>query len=170
LITRKLKGLDKAISFNVVSPLLPNTGWSFEDSFPDSTGDTLHAFQDLREAYIKSNPHFEGAVTVPVLWDKETGHIVNNESAEIIRMMNDEFQNYATDTSLDLYPEEKREQIDGLNEWIYPTINNGVYRCGFATNHTSIGRFETMGSSGRSVFSDVASLTDSPLSPPSKTR
>jgi len=133
LITRKLKGLDKVISFNVVSPLLPNTGWSFDDSFPDSTGDPVNGFQDLREAYTKSNPHFEGAVTVPVLWDKETGHIVNNESAEIIRILNAEFQDYATNTDLDLYPEDKRERIDELNDWIYPNINNGVYRCGFAT-------------------------------------
>ena len=133
LITRLLKGLDKAISFNVVSPLLPNTGWSFEDSFPDSTSDTVNGFQDLREAYISSNPHFEGAVTVPVLWDKETGHIVNNESAEIIRILNAEFNDYATKPDIDLYPEDKRDQINELNDWIYPNINNGVYRCGFAT-------------------------------------
>ena len=133
LITRKLKGLDDAISFDVVSPLLPNTGWSFDKSFPGSTGDTVNNFKDLREAYMTSNPNFDGAVTVPTLWDKKTGQIVNNESAEIIRMLNTEFQDYATNPGLDLYPEDKREQIDELNEWIYPNINNGVYRCGFAT-------------------------------------
>jgi len=133
LITRKLKGLDDAISFDVVSPLLPNTGWSFDDSFSGSTGDTVNGFKDLREAYMTSNRQFDGAVTVPTLWDKETGQIVNNESAEIIRMLNNEFQDYATNPGLDLYPEDKREQIDALNEWIYPNINNGVYRCGFAT-------------------------------------
>ncbi len=133
LIKRRLKGLDEAISFDVVSPLLPNTGWSFDDSIAGATGDTVNGFQDLREAYMTSNPHFEGAVTVPVLWDKETSQIVNNESAEIIRMFNTEFQNYATNPALDFYPEDKRDQIDELNDWIYPYINNGVYRCGFAT-------------------------------------
>jgi putative glutathione S-transferase len=133
LITRKLKGLDEAISFNVVNPLLPATGWSFDDSIAGATGDTVNGFQDLREAYMMSNPHFEGAVTVPVLWDKETEQIVNNESAEIIRMLNAEFQEYAANPALDLYPEDKRDQIDELNDWIYPNINNGVYRCGFAT-------------------------------------
>jgi putative glutathione S-transferase len=133
LITRKLKGLDEAISFNVVSPLLPGTGWSFDDSIAGATGDTVNGFQDLREAYMMSNRHFEGAVTVPVLWDKETEQIVNNESAEIIRMLNAEFQEYAANPALDLYPEDKRDQIDELNDWIYPNINNGVYRCGFAT-------------------------------------
>lgn len=133
LIKRRLKGLDEAISFDVVSPLLPSTGWSFDDSIAGATGDTVNGFQDLREAYMMSNPHFEGAVTVPVLWDKETSQIVNNESAEIIRMFNTEFQNYATNPALDFYPEDKRDQIDELNDWIYPYINNGVYRCGFAT-------------------------------------
>lgn len=133
LITRKLKGLEDAISFDVVSPLLPNTGWSFDDSFPGSTGDSVNKFGDLRQTYLTSNPAFNGAVTVPVLLDKETGRIVNNESAEIIRMLNAEFQDFADNSDADLYPDDKREQIDELNDWIYPNINNGVYRCGFAT-------------------------------------
>jgi putative glutathione S-transferase len=133
LITRKLKGLEDAISFDVVSPLLPNTGWSFDDSFPGSTGDSVNRFGDLRQTYMASNPAFDGAVTVPVLLDKETDRIVNNESAEIIRMFNSEFQDFAGNPGIDLYPESKREQIDELNDWIYPNINNGVYRCGFAT-------------------------------------
>jgi len=132
LITRKLKGLDAAISFDVVNPLLPNTGWSFDDSFPGATGDSICGFRNLREAYLASNPDFVGAITVPVLWDKNTRQIVNNESAEIIRMLNSEFQYYATNRTLDLYPENKRQQIDELNDWIYQYINNGVYRCGFA--------------------------------------
>ncbi len=133
LITRKLKGLGDIISFDVVSPLLPNTGWSFDTSFRASTGDTVNSFPNLRGVYMTSNPQFEGAVTVPVLWDKATNRIVNNESAEIIRMFNSEFQDWATNPDLDLYPEGKRDQIDELNDWIYPNINNGVYRCGFAT-------------------------------------
>ena len=132
LITRKLKGLEDIISFDVVDPLLPRTGWSFDTSFPGSTGDTVRGFPILRDVYLASNPQFKGAVTVPVLWDKESSRIVNNESAEIIRMLNSEFQEFATNPGIDLYPESKRGQIDELNDWIYPNINNGVYRCGFA--------------------------------------
>jgi len=132
LITRKLKGLEDIISFDVVNPLLPRTGWSFETSFPGSTGDTVNGLPILRDVYLTSNPQFTGAVTVPVLWDKESSRIVNNESAEIIRMLNSEFQEFATNPDINLYPENKRGQIDELNDWIYPNINNGVYRCGFA--------------------------------------
>jgi putative glutathione S-transferase len=140
LIARKLKGLEEAISFDVVDPVLPNTGWSFDGSAPGATGDTLNDFRDLREAYQASNPNFNGAITVPVLWDKQTRRIVNNESAEILRMFNSEFQSCATNRDLDLYPENKRKQIDELNDWIYPDINNGVYRCGFATKQTAYSR------------------------------
>ena len=132
LITRKLKGLENIISFDVVDPFLPRTGWSFDASFPGSTGDTLNGLPILRDVYLTSNPQFKGAVTVPVLWDKESSRIVNNESAEIIRMLNSEFQKFATNPGINLYPESKRGQIDELNDWIYPNINNGVYRCGFA--------------------------------------
>ena len=137
LITRKLKGLEDVISFDVVEPVLPNTGWSFGDSVPGATGDTINGFRDLREAYLTSNSKFEGAITVPVLWDKQTQQIVNNESAEILRMFNSEFQSCATRPDLDLYPESKRKQIDEFNDWIYPFINNGVYRCGFATKQAA---------------------------------
>ena len=140
LITRKLKGLEDAISFDVVDPVLPNTGWSFADSAPGATGDTLNGFQDLREVYLVSNSKFEGAITVPVLWDKQTRQIVNNESAEILRQFNSELQSCATRPDLDLYPEGKRKQIDELNDWIYPCINNGVYRCGFATKQVAYSR------------------------------
>jgi len=132
LITRKLKGLENIISFDVVNPFLPRTGWSFDTSFPGSTGDTVNGLPILRDVYLTSNPQFKGAVTVPVLWDKESSRIVNNESAEIIRMLNSEFQEFATNPDINLYPESKRGQIDELNDWIYPNINNGVYRCGFA--------------------------------------
>ena len=140
LITRKLKGLEDAISFDVVDPVLPNTGWSFDNSAPGATGDTVNGFRDLREAYSTSNSKFDGAITVPVLWDKQTRRIVNNESAEILRMFNSEFQSCATTPDLDLYPESKRKQIDELNDWIYPCINNGVYRCGFATKQVAYSR------------------------------
>lgn len=140
LITRKLKGLDEAISFDVVHPLLPQSGWSFDDSAPGATGDSICGFRDLRQAYLASSPEFEGAITVPVFWDKDSGKIVNNESAEIIRMLNTEFQEFATNPELDLYPKEKRQQIDEVNDWIYETINNGVYRCGFATTQRAYSR------------------------------
>ena len=137
LIARKMKGLENAITFNVVDPVLPNTGWSFDGSALGATGDTINGFRNLREAYSASNPKFEGAITVPVLWDKRTRQIVNNESAEILRMLNSEFQNCATRQDVDLYPESQRKQIDEVNDWIYPCINNGVYRCGFATKQAA---------------------------------
>ena len=137
LIVRKLKGLEAAISYDVVAPLLPNTGWSFDDSARGATGDTINGFRHLREAYSASNSKFDGAITVPVLWDKSTRQIVNNESSEILRMLNSEFQSFAARPDLDLYPEHKRKQIDDVNEWIYPRINNGVYRCGFATKQVA---------------------------------
>ena len=140
LVTRTLKGLEDAISFDVVHPLLPRTGWSFDDSAPGATGDSINDFGDLREAYMTSDPQFEGAITVPVLWDKETRKIVNNESAEIIRMLDSEFQNEATNPDLDLHPADKCEEIDELNSWIYPCINNGVYRCGFAKKQHAYSR------------------------------
>ena len=132
LVTRALKGLENAISYDVVHPFLPRTGWSFDDSTEGATGDRLNHFGDLREAYMASAPQFDGAITVPVLWDKETRQIVNNESSEIIRVFNSEFQDQASNPDLDLYPADQREEIDELNSWIYPSINNGVYRCGFA--------------------------------------
>jgi putative glutathione S-transferase len=140
LIARKLKGIEEAISFDVVDPVLPTTGWSFDDSAPGATGDTINGFRDLREVYQASNSDFDGAITVPVLWDKKSGQIVNNESAEILRMFNSEFQSCAKRPNVDLYPESKRNQIDELNDWIYPRINNGVYRCGFATKQGAYSR------------------------------
>jgi putative glutathione S-transferase len=140
LITRKLKGLEDAISVDVVDPVLPDTGWSFNDSTSGATGDSINHFKGLREVYLTSNPKFEGAITVPVLWDKQTQQIVNNESAEILRILNSEFQRYASTPDLNLYPPNKRAQIDELNDWIYPSINNGVYRCGFAKKQEAYGR------------------------------
>jgi putative glutathione S-transferase len=132
LIVRKLKGLEEAISVDVVDPILSQSGWSFGTDVAGATGDRINGFKELREAYFASEPSYEGAITVPVLWDKATRKIVNNESSEIIRFLNSEFQAFAEHPELDLYPEHLRGKIDELNDWIYPTINNGVYRCGFA--------------------------------------
>jgi putative glutathione S-transferase len=132
LIVRKLKGLDQAISVDVVDPILSQRGWSFSTDVEGATGDRINGFNELREAYRATNPSYEGAITVPVFWDKNNKKIVNNESSEIIRFLNSEFQSFAEHPELDLYPDHLRGQIDELNDWIYPTINNGVYRCGFA--------------------------------------
>lgn len=132
LLTRKLKGLDAVISVDVVDTFLAEGGWTLKGTEAGATGDRVNGFQALREAYIRSEPEYSGSVTVPVLWDRKTSQIVNNESAKIIRQFNSQFQSLATHAEVDLYPEPQRERIDELNDWIYSDINNGVYRCGFA--------------------------------------
>ncbi len=131
LIFRKLKKLEAAISVNVVDPYMREHGWVFGDT-PGATADELFGSQYLYQIYQRAKPDYTGRVTVPVLWDKELGTIVSNESSEIIRMFNSEFDAIG-DASLDLYPAELRDEIDAMNEFVYPRINNGVYRCGFAT-------------------------------------
>lgn len=126
LIGRKLKKLDTLISVSVVEPELSDQGWRFEQA------DTLNGIVYLHELYTKTDPTISGRATVPVLWDKKRGTIVNNESAEILRMMNTGFGDLA-DPTYNLYPEDLREAIDTLNDRIYPSLNNGVYRAGFAT-------------------------------------
>lgn len=140
LLTRKLKGLENAISVDVVDPILPRSGWSFGDEVDGATGDRVNGFDDLRDAYFASDPDYDGAITVPVFWDKKKGCIVNNESAEIIRILNSEFQAFAEHPDLDLYPAELVDQIDEVNAWVYRSINNGVYRCGFAKSQKAYSR------------------------------
>lgn len=132
LILRALKGLEEVISVDVVHPHLTDRGWSFDTDFPGATGDRLAGLGLLRQRYLQVAPAFSGIVTVPVLWDKALGTIVNNESSEIIRMLNAEFQAFSTRPELDLFPEALRARIDATNAWVYTDINNGVYRCGFA--------------------------------------
>ena len=131
LIARKLKGLAEAISVSVVEPVLTDQGWRFGDD-PGSNQDTLNGATYLHEIYTKADPAISGRATVPVLWDKQRQTIVNNESADIVRMLNTGFGNLA-DYAIDLHPEKLRTQIDALNDRIYPRLNNGVYRAGFAT-------------------------------------
>jgi putative glutathione S-transferase len=131
LIARKLKGLEAAVSISVVEPALTDQGWRF-GHYPGANEDTLNGAAYMHEIYTRADPHFTGRATVPVLWDKERGTIVNNESADILRMFNSGFGTLAHH-ALDLYPEELREEIDALNALIYPRLNNGVYRTGFAT-------------------------------------
>ena len=129
VIYRRLKGLEGAISMTVVDPVRDERGWRFTGEDPDP----INGFEFLSEAYHLTDPEFEDRVTVPLLWDRETNRGVNNESSEIIRMLNSEFDAFAGDPELDLYPEALRPEIDRLNDLIYPRVNNGVYRCGFAT-------------------------------------
>lgn len=130
LITRKLKKLDDVISVSVVEPALSDQGWRFGD-YPGATRDDLNGATYMHEIYTSADATFTGRATVPVLWDKERKTIVNNESADIVRMLNSGFGALA-DESVDLYPETLRSDIDALNERIYPSLNNGVYRTGFA--------------------------------------
>jgi putative glutathione S-transferase len=131
LIARKLKRLEDAISVSIVEPYLGDQGWQFGD-YPGANRDELNGARYLHEIYTKADPNISGRATVPVLWDKQRLTIVNNESSDIVRMLNSGFGPLADDT-YDLYPEGLRAEIDALNDRIYPHLNNGVYRAGFAT-------------------------------------
>ena len=133
LIYRKLKALTNHISFSVVSPDMGDQGWKFDTAYPGATKDDLYGLQHLNQIYIKADPNITTSVSVPVLWDKKTDTIVNNESSEIIRMFNSAFGDSGAKAG-DYYPQDLRAEIDALNERIYNTVNNGVYRCGFATS------------------------------------
>lgn len=147
LAARKLKKLDGLISVSAVEPALTNQGWRFGD-YPGSDRDDLNGATYMHELYSRADRDFTGRATVPVLWDKKRRSIVNNESADIVRMFNAGFGGLA-DESVDLYPEALRPDIDALNERIYPALNNGVYRAGFATtqiayNEAYVGVFEML--------------------------
>jgi glutathionyl-hydroquinone reductase len=131
LIYRNLKGLVDHITVSAVHPDMLEEGWVFDDSYPGATRDDLFDFKTLKEVYQKADPNVTTSVSVPVLWDKKTSSMVNNESSEIIRMFNVSF-NQLTGNTNDYYPDAKRAEIDALNEKIYAAINNGVYRAGFA--------------------------------------
>ena len=138
MIFRKLKGLEDAISVSVVHPLMPEESWVFGE-YPGATEDHINHAHYLYENYLKVDPDFDGLVTVPVLWDKKQQTIVNNESSEIIRMLNSAFDTFAN-AELDFYPEALRTEIDEINEPIYNNINNGVYRAGFARTQKAYDR------------------------------
>lgn len=131
LIARKLKKLEDIVSVSVVEPELTDQGWRFGD-YPGANRDELNGATYMHQLYSKAAGDFTGRATVPVLWDKKRKTIVSNESAEIVRMFNSGFGALA-DESVDLYPQALRMEIDALNERIYPALNNGVYRAGFAT-------------------------------------
>jgi putative glutathione S-transferase len=132
LIFRALKSLEDLITVSVVSPKMPDeTGWSFKTD-EGSTGDSLYGSEFLYNIYQKAKPDHTGRVTVPVLWDKQRLTIVSNESADIIRMFNSAFDGL-TGNDDDYYPEALRPEIDAINKRVYDTVNNGVYKAGFAT-------------------------------------
>ena len=131
LITRKLKGLEDAISVSVVDPYRENDGWEFSPEKEGCTEDRVNGFDYLRETYVAADSEFTGRVTVPVLWDTERETIVNNESEEIMRMLDTAFDDVA-ERDVSLYPEGDRDEVDETIDDIYEPINNGVYRAGFA--------------------------------------
>jgi putative glutathione S-transferase len=150
LIFRALKKLEGAITVAYSIPGLKEQGWTFESNpeFPDCTPDTVNGFHYLHEAYTATDSRYTGKVTVPTLWDKQTRRVVNNESSEIIRMLNSEFKGVAGNDD-DYYPAPLRVEIDRLNDLIYKNVNNGVYRCGFARSQAAYeaaydGLFDTL--------------------------
>jgi len=144
IIFRKLKGLEDAIGMTVVDPIRDERGWAFRDpeaTRPDALGnldkfestDPINGFKFLNEAYAATDPKFDGRVTVPVLWDKETKKIVNNCEDDICRMFNDAFNAVARNQEIDLFPKEIEEEHAKLCDFLYDNVNNGVYKAGFAT-------------------------------------
>jgi putative glutathione S-transferase len=136
LIMRALLGLERAIDVSVVDHFMGADGWRFDPSVPGATADKLLGSQYLREVYIAADPHYTGRVTVPILWDTEQHTIVNNESREIIRMLDHAFVDIA-EHPVDLCPPELRERVDATIDAIYEPINNGVYRAGFASSQAA---------------------------------
>lgn len=132
LIFRKLKGLEQHISVSAVKPLMLENGWEFASEQRSPLHDPLYNLDFLYQLYLKADPDYSGRVTVPVLWDKKEQTIVSNESADIIRMFNSAF-NGITENTLDFYPQQLQDSIDAINDEVYDNINNGVYKCGFAT-------------------------------------
>jgi putative glutathione S-transferase len=147
LIFRALKKLESAVSVSITEPLYGKTGWEFGTA-RSGTSDTVNGKTTLAEIYLLADPRYTGRVSVPVLWDKKRRTIVNNESSEIIRMLNSAFDAF-TDERTDYYPAQLRGEIDAVNDVIYTNINNGVYRAGFATSQeayeeAAYGIFDTL--------------------------
>jgi glutathionyl-hydroquinone reductase len=151
IVVRRLKRLEDAIGLTVVDPIRTDEeGWAFREG-SGSSSDPLNGFKLLSEAYYVSDPHYRGRFTVPVLWDKQMKRIVSNNDDDIMRMLETEFDAFG-DASLDLYPRQHRAEIDELNAWIYETLNNGVYRAGFASSQ------QVYESAARTVFATLDRL------------
>ncbi len=147
-IARKLKRLEDVVSVSIVEPVLTDQGWRFGET-PGATRDAVNGATYLHEIYTRADPHYTGRATVPALWDRERRTIVNNESADLLRMFNSGFGALA-DPSLDLYPADLRTGIDALNDEVYPSLNNGVYRAGFAATQLAY----------EEAFADVFAMLD----------
>lgn len=148
LIMRALKGLEDAITVDVVHPLMAENGWTFDTGFPRATGDRVNGKSFLYEVYREAKPDYTGRVSVPTLWDKRQATIVSNESSEIIRMLNSAFDEVGA-RGPDYYPAALRDEIDAINDRVYDNVNNGVYKAGFATRqsayeHAFTALFETL--------------------------
>ena len=152
LIFRSLKKLENAISVSVTAPLYGKTGWEFGTA-RGGTRDEVNGKATLAEIYLLADPHYTGRVSVPVLWDKKRRTIVNNESSEIIRMLNSAFDAF-TNVHTDYYPAELRAEIDRINDIVYPNVNNGVYRAGFATSQ------EAYEEAARAIFATFDQLEE----------
>ncbi|MET8144647.1 glutathione S-transferase family protein [Sphaerisporangium sp. NPDC005288] len=169
VIVRALKGLEDVVSMSVVDPVRDGRGWAFREG-PGHTADPVNGFTLLREAYEASDPGYDGHVSVPVLWDRQSGRIVSNNFPDISIDLGTQFERWA-DTSVDLYPADLRPQIDELNDRVYATVNNGVYRCGFATGQqpydeavqalfATLDELEERLASGRYLFGDRLTEAD----------
>lgn len=136
VIVHKLKGLADVVGVSYLHPYRDDRGWAFDG---ETYVDRLHGWEFLREAYAATAPGFDGRVSVPVLWDRESERIVSNESADIVRMLGCEWDEWG-DASVDLYPAALRDEIDELNKWIYRDVNNAVYQAGFAESQEAYER------------------------------
>jgi glutathionyl-hydroquinone reductase len=144
-LVRSLKGLEDIIQIVVMDLELGPDGWFFSGRWGTAEKDPLYSFKFLKEFYLKADPTYEGRYTVPMLWDKKKEMIVNNESSEVVRMFYSEFDDLLPKELREtnhpgggFYPEHLRTEIDAMNEWVYPTISNGVYKTGFATHPGSL--------------------------------
>ena len=153
IIVRRLKGLANAIGMTVVDPIRDDRGWAFRAG-PGIGPDQVNGFAFLAEAYTATDPQYRGRVTVPVLWDTVTRRIVSNNDDDIMRMLETEFDAFAESSDLDFYPAEHRGEIDALNAEIYESVNNGVYRAGFATEQAAYA------SAARDVFNQLDRLDE----------
>ena len=153
LIMRKLKGLEEAVGVSVVDPYMGENGWTFSEA-PGCIPDTVNGARYLYEVYRKAVPDYTGRVTTPTLWDRERETIVSNESSDIMRMLNAEFDAVAGHPERDYYPADLRERIEAINEPIYHEVNNGVYKAGFATAQ------DAYEEACRSLFARLGALDD----------
>lgn len=170
VLTRRLKGLEDTISLDIVDPVRRNNGWEFTPSKQGCTPDSVNDFAYLREVYTQADPGYTGRVTVPVLYDTETDTIVNNESADIARILDDAFDAFAT-RDINLYPAHKQAEIDSIAESIHTEVNLGVYRAGFADTQAeyetavrelfdALGQWDSVLGERRFLAGDQVSLAD----------